>query len=175
MFSQKIDDDISIALIQESFAPKYTSLVQEQMDYLSQWLAWPVHCNSDQDFRLFAQRSLHDYADGKSMTCAIFYQGELVGNCSFNRINYETLCAEVGYWLSKHHQGKGIITTVVKYLIDFAFEQLQLEKVQLSAAVENIASRKVAERAGMALEGILTNQEKIGSRILDHAIYGIKK
>lgn len=175
MFSQKIDDDISIALVQESFAPKYTSLVQEQMDYLSQWLAWPAHCNSDQDFRLFAQRSLHDYADGKSMTCAIFYQGELVGNCSFNRINYDTLCAEVGYWLSKHHQGKGIITRVVKYLIDFAFEQLQLEKVQLSAAVENIASRKVAERAGMALEGVLTNQEKIGSRILDHAIYGIRK
>ena len=175
MFSQKIDDDISIALVQESFAPKYTSLVQEQMDYLSQWLAWPAHCNSDQDFRLFAQRSLHDYADGKSMTCAIFYQGELVGNCSFNRINYDTLCAEVGYWLSKHHQGKGIITRVVKYLIDFAFEQLQLEKVQLSAAVENIASRKVAERAGMALEGVLTNQEKIGSRILDHAFYGIRK
>ncbi|MEF1284682.1 GNAT family N-acetyltransferase [Vibrio sp. M250220] len=174
MFSQKIDDDISIALVQESFAPQYTSLIQEQIDYLSQWLAWPQHCNSEQDFRLFVQRALHEYADGKSMTCAIFYRGELVGNCSFNSINSDTLCAEVGYWLSQYHQGKGIMTRVVTFLITYAFEQLQLEKVQLSAAVDNRASRQVAERVGMTLEGILTNQEKIGSRILDHAIYGIK-
>lgn len=175
MFSLKIDDEISIALVQESFAVKYAAIVQDQIDYLSQWLAWPVHCNREQDFRLFVQRVLHEYADGKSMTCAIIYNGELVGNCSYNRINYDTQCAEIGYWISKHQQGKGIVTRVVKFLITHAFQQLELEKVQLSAAVENLPSRQVAERAGMTLEGILTNQEKVGDRILDHAIYGIQK
>lgn len=174
MFTKKIDDEISIALVEESFAAKYTALVHDQIDYLSQWLAWPVHCNSEQDFRLFIQRVLHEYAEGKSMTCAIIYQGELVGNCSFNTINHDTQCAEIGYWLSQHAQGQGIMTRVVNFLISFAFEQLEVEKVQLSAAVDNLASRRVAERAGMTLEGILTNQEKIGARILDHAIYGIK-
>ena len=174
MFQRKIDDEVSIALIQESFAPLYCDIVTSQTDYLSQWLAWPPHCQSEQDFRLFAQRSLHDYADGKSMTCAIFYNDSLVGNCSFNTLNYDTKNCEVGYWLSKDYQGKGIITRVVQHLIQLAFNELEMEKVQLSAAVDNQASRAVAERVGMTLEGILTNQEKVGDRILDHAIYGIQ-
>lgn len=175
MFSQRIDDEVSIALVQESFAEHYAEIVSEQSEYLSQWLAWPPFCQSEQDFRLFVQRVLHEYADGKSMTCAIIYQGKIVGNCSFNTINYDTQMAEVGYWLSQKHQGKGIVTRVVKHLISIAFNQLGLEKVQLSAAVENTASRNVAERAGMTLEGILTHQEKVGDRVLDHAIYGIQK
>lgn len=175
MFIQKIDADISLALVQESFASHYSSIVNDQVDYLSKWLAWPTVCNREQDFRFFIQRVLHEYADGKSMTCAIIYRGEIVGNCSFNTINYDTRCAEVGYWLSKHYQGKGIITRVVNHLISIAFNELDLEKVQLSAAVENLPSRRVAERVGMTLEGVLTNQEKIGGRILDHAIYGIKR
>ncbi len=175
MFTKKVDDDISIALVQESFAAKYSDLVTDQIDYLSQWLAWPPHCTTKQDFRLFVQRVLHEYAEGKTITCAIVYRGEIVGNCSCFNIDYDRQCLEIGYWLSKHHQGKGIITRVVKHLIDFAFNELNIEKVQLSAAVENQASRNVAERVGMTLEGVLTNQEKIGERILDHAIYGIHR
>ncbi|KJY84500.1 50S ribosomal protein L7/L12 [Vibrio galatheae] len=175
MFSQKIDSEISIALVQESFANQYVELASEQFDYLSQWLAWPPHCKSEQDFRLFVQRSLHDYADGKSITCAILYQSEIVGNCSCFNIDYETSSLEIGYWLSKHHQGKGIVTRVVKHLVEHAFHELKVEKVQLSAAVENTASRNVAQRVGMALEGIITNREKVGERILDHAIYAIHK
>jgi ribosomal-protein-serine acetyltransferase len=175
MFTVQIDNELQLALIQESFAPRYVELVSEQKEYLSQWLAWPAFCHTEQDFKLFAQRMLHDYADGKSMTCAIIYQGEIVGNCSFNTINHDTKRAEVGYWLSQPHQGKGIITRVVTKLIDIAFNELKLEKVELSAAKDNLASRAVAERVGMTLEGIITNAEKVGDRILDHAVYGIKK
>lgn len=175
MFTVQIDNELQLALIQESFAPRYVELVSEQKEYLSQWLAWPEFCHAEQDFKLFAQRMLHDYADGKSMTCAIIYQGEIVGNCSFNTINHDTKRVEVGYWLSQPHQGKGIITRVVTKLIDIAFNELKLEKVELSAAKDNLASRAVAERVGMTLEGIITNAEKVGDRILDHAVYGIKK
>ncbi|MEZ8099161.1 GNAT family N-acetyltransferase [Vibrio bivalvicida] len=175
MFTQKVDDEISLALVQESFATKYSELVADQFDYLSQWLAWPSHCTSEQDFRLFVQRVLHEYAEGKTITCAIVYHGEIVGNCSCFGIDYDTKSLEIGYWLSQHCQGKGIVTRVVRYLIELAFNELKMEKVQLSAAVENMPSRKVAERTGMVLEGIISNQEKVGERILDHAIYGIHR
>lgn len=72
MFTLNVDNEIELALVQESFAPLYVELVAEHKAYLSQWLAWPDFCSSEQDFRLFVHRSLHDYADGKSLTCAIF-------------------------------------------------------------------------------------------------------
>lgn len=175
MFTLRIDSDIELALIEESFAEAYCLLVSNQIDYLSQWLAWPAFCQSEQDFRHFIQRSLHDYAEGQSLTCAIRYKGELVGNCSFNSIDHDLSRVKIGYWLSQHHNGKGIITRTVVKLIDLAFNHYHINKVELAAAVDNWPSRKVAERVGMKLEGIITNSEKVGERILDHAIYAIHK
>ncbi|MDK9736939.1 GNAT family N-acetyltransferase [Vibrio sp. D404a] len=175
MFKIKINNEISIALVQESFAAQYAQLVSAQIDYLSQWLAWPPHCQTEQDFRIFIQRSLHDYAEGKSMTCAIVYQDAIVGNCSFNTINHDLKKATVGYWLSESQQGKGIVTQVVTKLIKIAFEELDMEKVEISAAVENTASRAVCERLGCQLEGIITRSENLNGRIVDHAIYGLER
>ncbi|UTT86721.1 GNAT family N-acetyltransferase [Vibrio pelagius] len=175
MFQIKINDDISIALIQESFASHYAELVSTQSDYLGQWLAWPPHCKTEQDFRIFIQRSLHDYAEGKSMTCAIVYQNNIVGNCSFNTISHDLKKVTVGYWLSEHQQGKGIVTQVVRKLIQIAFEELGMEKVEISAAVENSASRAVCERLGCKLEGVITRSENLNGRVVDHAIYGLTR
>lgn len=172
-FTLSVDSDIELALVEECFAPLYSALVSTQQDHLSQWLAWPPYCQSEQDFRLFIQRSLIDYAEGKSLTCAILFQGEVVGNCSFNDINHDLKRVKVGYWLSHEHTNKGIMTRVVKKLIDLAFTKYQMDKVELSAAVENWASRAVAERSGLVLEGVISNSERIGERILDHAIYAI--
>jgi len=173
LFTLHVDDEIELALIEEPFARDYSGLVSSQLDYLSQWLTWPPYCQSEQDFRLFIQRSLEDYAEGKSLTCAIVYQGGIVGNCSLNDINHDLKRAKIGYWLSREHTSKGIMTRVVRKLIELAFTKYQLEKVELAAAVDNWSSRAVAERSGMILEGVISNSEKVGDRILDHAIYAI--
>ena len=175
MFKTIIDNELSIALVEENFASHYAEISQSQNEYLSQWLAWPPHCKTAQDFRIFIQRSLHDYAEGKSMTCAIVYQGNVVGNCSFNTIDHSTKKVTVGYWLSETKQGKGIVTRVVQKLIEIAFEELDMEKIEISAATENMSSRKVCERLQFTLEGIITRNENLNGRIIDHAIYGLHR
>ncbi|MFA0085792.1 GNAT family N-acetyltransferase [Vibrio sp. 10N.261.51.F12] len=172
MFQLVIDNEISLALVQPSFASCYLALVAEERTELSQWLAWPPHATNDAFFLSFIKHSLHDYADNKSMTCAILYKGSISGNISFNAINHDTKCAEIGYWLSKHYRGNGIVTRSVKALTEYAFCHLDMHKVQISAAVDNHQSRAVCERLGMSLEGIITNKESLNGRILDHAIYG---
>ncbi|OEE16136.1 ribosomal-protein-L7/L12-serine acetyltransferase [Vibrio cyclitrophicus ZF205] len=175
MFKTIIDNELSIALVEENFASHYAEISQSQNEYLSQWLAWPPHCKTAQDFRIFIQRSLHDYAEGKSMTCAIIYKGNVVGNCSFNTIYHSTKKVTVGYWLSETKQGKGIVTRVVQKLIEIAFEELDMEKIEISAATENMSSRKVCERLQFTLEGIITRNENLNGRIIDHAIYGLHR
>jgi ribosomal-protein-serine acetyltransferase len=175
MFTMKIESDLELALVEPSFAHKYLAIVTNQRDYLSQWLAWPLHAKSEGFFLTFIKQSLIDYAEGKGMVCAIIYQGELVGNISFNTINHSLKMAVIGYWLSETHQGNGIITRSVSTLINLAFFELCFDKIQISVAVDNQPSRKVCERLGMKLEGIITNSENINGRILDHAIYGLSK
>lgn len=175
MFTVTIDKDIKLCLIHPSFAPRYVELAQENHEHLSQWLSWPYFCKTEGDFNAFIQYSLHQYADNKSMTCAIEYKGSIVGNISFNTVNHDIKKVEIGYWLAANLQGKGIITRSCQYLIDYAFSNLKMNKVQISAAEGNAASRSVCERLGMELEGVITNAEKVGDRILTHAIYGLHR
>jgi len=87
MFYKEIDKEIKLALVHKSFASRYAELAKDNFIYLNKWLEWPSHCKSTSDFEEFVQRSLINYAKGKSMNCAIFYRNELVGNASFNSIN----------------------------------------------------------------------------------------
>lgn len=173
MFTLKVDNEIELALVQPSFSGQYLEIVNEQRDYLAQWLAWPPHADSEAFFQRFISQSLHDYADGKSLVCAMIYRSELVGNISFNAINLSLKKVELGYWLSSKAQGNGIVTRSVGKLIDYAFNELGMEKVQLCAATENTASRNVAERLGFSLEGIITRNENLNGRVVDHAVYGL--
>jgi RimJ/RimL family protein N-acetyltransferase len=62
--------------------------------------------------------------------------------------------AEIGWWLNPRHWGKGITTTAVKALIDEMFEHRDLERLWAPVMEPNVASARVAEKAGMLLEGV---------------------
>ncbi|KXF80778.1 GNAT family N-acetyltransferase [Enterovibrio coralii] len=175
MFVYKIDEEVSLALVQPSFAMTYFDIVARERDYLSTWLAWPPHADGEAFFSAFITSSLKGYAEGKSMTCAMVYKGQVVGNVSFNTIDKSLKKATVGYWLSKDFQGNGITSRCVASLVDMAFNQLELTKVEIAAATGNAPSRRLCERLGFTLEGIITQAENLNDRIVDHAIYGLAK
>ncbi|WP_133011601.1 GNAT family N-acetyltransferase [Marinomonas flavescens] len=175
MFTLDVEKDLKLALVHNSFASLYFDIVSRERDYLGEWLAWPPYAHDDGFFLNFISRSLHDYADGKSLVCAIFYNQTLVGNISFNSIDHDLKKVDIGYWISADYQGKGIVSKCVTKLIAMAFTDLDMEKVQISAAVDNQPSRRVCERLGFKLEGIITRAEKINRHVLDHAIYGLSR
>ncbi|WOG25622.1 GNAT family N-acetyltransferase [Endozoicomonas sp. 8E] len=175
MFFITVDEEIRLQLVSETLAPRYLELLEESREYLSRWLPWTEFCNTEEGFRAFAKKSLHDYADGKSLTCAIEFQENVVGNISLNTIRHDLKMVEVGYWLGEPYQGSGIITRACRYLCHHAFNNLGMEKVQISAAEENLSSRAVCERLGMTLEGVISHREKVGDKVLSHAIYGLQR
>lgn len=173
MFTLNINQNLTLALVQTSFAQQYFEIIQRDRDYLSEWMPWPMYAEDEEFFRAFIRRALHDYADGKSLTCAILLNQQVVGNISFNTINHDLKKVEIGYWLSAQHQGQGIVTQSVAKLIDIAFIELGMEKVQIAAATGNQRSRKICERLGFSLEGIITRAENLNGKVVDHAVYGL--
>ena len=61
---------------------------------------------------------------------------------------------EIGYWLSSNFQGNGIVTRSVTELCQYAFHELNLQYVDLIAAVQNGSSSRVAEHADFKLMGV---------------------
>jgi ribosomal-protein-serine acetyltransferase len=63
--------------------------------------------------------------------------------------------ANVGYWVRTGQTGQGIATAAVRLMARFGFEDLGLRRLELLVAVDNVASRRVAEKAGAKFEGVL--------------------
>ena len=89
MFTLEVETGLELALVEPSFAAEYLNLVKENRENLSEWLAWPAHAKNEEFFLAFIEKSLSDYAQGKSLTCAICVNGQVAGNVSLNSINRE--------------------------------------------------------------------------------------
>jgi RimJ/RimL family protein N-acetyltransferase len=85
------------------------------------------------------------------------------------------LMATLGYTVAEEMQGRGVATEAVRRAIWIAFspDGLGLERIEAVAAVENVASRRVLEKAGFQFEGIRRGLLRIQGQRVDHACYGI--
>ena len=79
--------------------------------------------------------------------------GLLVGSCGLHDLGAGA--AEIGYWCSAPARGRGITTEAVGAVTAWAFATLGLERVNWYAGVGNWASRRVAERNGYTIDGML--------------------
>ncbi len=60
----------------------------------------------------------------------------------------------LGYWLSREARGKGIMTAAVKALVDWARTNHGIQRLYITAHPENVASQRVAEKAGFLRTGV---------------------
>ena len=81
--------------------------------------------------------------------------GEFLGLALAPRIEREARTAELGYIVAPSARGQGVATTALRLLTDWAFEELGALRLELLVGVENRASKRVAERNGYRLEGVL--------------------
>ncbi len=86
--------------------------------------------------------------------------GHLLGSVSILRLAWQHLRGEVGYWLAADARGAGHATRAVKLACQWAFASLGLERIDLLAAAGNLASQRVAERAGFTREALLRAQSR---------------
>jgi ribosomal-protein-serine acetyltransferase len=79
---------------------------------------------------------------------------------------------EIGYWLSEKFQGQGLVTKSVSELCHFAFQKLDMNRVQIKCAVGNTPSANIPKRLNFTFEGIERQGELlIGNIFTDLEIY----
>ncbi len=86
--------------------------------------------------------------------------GKVVGATGLHRTDWATPKTEVGYWCRSSWCGQGVITEAVTALSQLAFGLLAVARLELITDEDNRASRRVAERCGFTLEGVLRNERR---------------
>ncbi|MGF7533672.1 GNAT family protein [Bacillus mexicanus] len=98
----------------------------------------------------------------------------LIGTVSlFQLIRGALQTAFIGYFLDKAHNGKGFMTEAVRLIVDFAFHELKLHRIEAGVMPRNIGSMRVLEKAGFHKEGIARKNVKINGVWEDHQILAI--
>lgn len=173
MFVLKVDDDIALKFMELKDADRVYNLTEQSREYLREWLPWVDNSNSVEDTKAFIYDCLRGYAENKCLVTYILYKGEIVGVTGFNSINGAHRSAQIGYWLGKDYQGRGIMTRAVRAIVDYGFTGIGLNPVEIHAAVKNVKSRSIPEKLGFLNEGCIRQAEWLYDHYVDHMVYGI--
>jgi RimJ/RimL family protein N-acetyltransferase len=90
---------------------------------------------------------------------------ELLGSVSLHSIDLKQSDAEIGYWTVAAARGRGVATAAVAAASRWAFGTLGVDRIELCHAVENVASGRVAEKAGYLFEGRLRRSYRYGDGV----------
>jgi ribosomal-protein-serine acetyltransferase len=152
-------------------AERYLNLVEDNYKQLTKWLRVPKPPATVKDRRKAQATDLANYDGGKGYWWLIEEDGKLAGTIALHNVESTEKCALVGYWLDAAFTGKGIMTRSLKTVIDWAFSELGLNRVEIQASLNNTASIAIPERLGIKRESIRRQSEVINGVSLDMASY----
>lgn len=171
----KVNEDIQLRSWKPEWAAELFRLTNKNRKYLQPWLPWVPSVKTAADSKKFIVNSSEEQGKGTSLELSIWYQGKLVGCLGLHGLNKAHRRASIGYWLDFEHQGKGIMTTSVKALIDYSFHKLNLNRVGLEAATENSKSQAIAKRLNFCQEGVAREFEFVDNRFLSVIVFSLLK
>ena len=138
--------------------------VVESIDQLKPWMPWAQTLPSVEQSELVCRQMAAHFMQRSDLPMFILEHGtgRLIGGTGLHRFDWSVPRFEIGYWVRRSAQGRGLVTEAVQTLVHFAFDALRARRVEVRMSSANQRSRAVAERCGFKLEGVL-RQDSLGA------------
>lgn len=171
----QIDEYLLLRPYQSTDAEALFAAIDRERRHLGPWLSWVAASTRLQHSLDFIERSRQQIQDQQALPLGIFFDGELIGGTGMHEWNRETRCAQVGYWICRQHEGKGIIVRAVEALLHYLYKEVGLNKVEIRFVTANKRSAAVAQRLGFRTEGIIRQAFLRNGMLEDLAVTGMLK
>jgi ribosomal-protein-serine acetyltransferase len=143
--------------------------------FLSPWLPFVQDTETQEDTEAFIRSvNLKPMAE-RDQVFVIWYEGKFAGLIGYKDLDRVNLKVELGYWLVEAMTGKGIMTNSVKTLIEYAFTNMGINRIEIRCAVGNFKSSAIPKRLGFCAEGIARGGERHQTRFIDLEVYSLLK
>lgn len=168
-----VKNDIKLKLRDIDDSEELFALIDSNRLHLRQWLSWVDSVKEVEDVRLSAERAQEQFEANNGAQFGIWFHNKLVGTIAFHYYDWTNRSTMIGYWIDQNHQGKGIMVNSCIALMDYAFADLKMNRVEISCAPQNIKSRAIPQRLGLKEEGIRREVQWLYNHYVDHAVYGM--
>jgi ribosomal-protein-serine acetyltransferase len=170
-----IDEKIRVELIEEKHVEEIFNMVNENRAHLRAWLPFVDRMQTVDFTRNFVKGTIQRNKDGNEFAYVIFSDNRMVGRVGVYKIDKQNSIGEIGYWIIEDSQGYGIITKSCKGLIDFCFNDLKLNRIEIKCGTENFKSKAIPEKLNFTKEGIIRQGEFLYDEFIDLNLYSLLK
>lgn len=175
MVTFRLDSELILREFEPRDAEAVFHAAIENYDHLRTFAQWISKDYSLKSARSFIAHGKSEWELRKGLPLGIFRGETFIGSCGFVKFDWKAGKAEIGYWITKPEEGKGIITLAVRTLIGFAFAELGLNRIEIRCSSENRRSSAIPRRLGFRQEALLRQSEFRDGRLHDFEIYGLLK
>jgi ribosomal-protein-serine acetyltransferase len=165
-----LGDGVELRSLEPEDAEAVFVVIDANREHLRQWFPWVDPTVSPAPTREFIERSRASETDVEAI--GIWVDGEHAGNIGM-RVDAMHNHGELGYWLAKSFEGRGLVTKGCRTLIDYGLHELGLHRIEIKAAPDNVRSRAVAERLGFTQEAQLREAGRSAGGYHDLIVYGL--
>jgi ribosomal-protein-serine acetyltransferase len=146
---------------------------RQSLSELKPWMVWATDDYSLDGAEDWCRRNAGKFIDRTQIAYLVFLanESEHLGNVSAFAFDWEVGKCEIGYWLRTSHTGRGFMTEAVQALIDVMKKAIPARRIEIRMDAKNTKSRRVAERLGFELEGILRANAVNRGRLVDQCVY----
>jgi RimJ/RimL family protein N-acetyltransferase len=146
-------------------------------DEIARWLDQVPQPYGESDARTYVAMTRRGWKEGTHSAFAVTdaATGEVIGSVGVHFFEAEPGVAEVGYWVRREARGRGAATRATRLVARWAIGSCGVERLQLRADAENVASLRVAEAAGFQREGVMRSAHfnaRRGRRV-DFVLYSL--
>jgi len=157
---------------------KLSAAVNASYEHLKPWMPWATPDQSVADSEQLARQFRGRWLLASDFVLGIWSLDEsaLLGGTGFHLRHggLETNTAEIGMWIAGSQAGKGLGTHTLSALLGWGFSEWPWRRLVWRCDISNHASRRVAEKAGMGLEGIFRQDARdVRGALRDTAQYAI--
>jgi RimJ/RimL family protein N-acetyltransferase len=138
--------------------------IEESRAELLPWMPWSQGDHSPESVEANVREAHADFLARRSLRLHLYLRdgGGFVGSSGLHEIDWAVPRFEIGYWVRTTLSGRGFATEATRRIADFAFAELEAQRVEIWCDARNQRSAGVAERAGFTFEAKLS-RNRIGA------------
>lgn len=170
-----VDDDIVLETVDLKDAQKRYEIIIENKGYLRQWLGWLDFYNCVDDVINYTKLCQQRIEKKEAYIFSIYYKNEYVGCIEIQNIDHRNKKCEIGYWIAQNASGKGIMIRSCQRVIEYIFNEIGLNKINIFTATKNFKSQAIPQKLGFVKEGTLEDNECLYGNFVDNFVFGLTK